>query len=75
MLKWFLRRGFWDFITWLKFFFAKPVDIQLPTSKVATHPPKPMVEAIPDVPLHKVMVCPRAQIPRDERNPRTRHVL
>jgi arachidonate 15-lipoxygenase len=29
--------------------------------------PKPVIEAIPEVPLRKVMVCPRAQIPRDER--------
>lgn len=68
MLSWFLRRGFWDFITWVKFRFAKPVDIRLPTAKWAHINPKPMGEAIPDVPLDKVMVCPPAEIPKDERS-------
>jgi hypothetical protein len=68
MLSWFLRRGFWDFITWVKFRFAKPVDIRLPTAKWARINPKPMGEAIPDVPLDKVMVCPPAEIPKDERS-------
>jgi Lipoxygenase len=70
MLRWYLRHGIWDFITWLKFFFAKPENIQLPKTKWDLITPTPMGEAIPDVPLTKVMVCPRAQIPPDERNPR-----
>jgi hypothetical protein len=70
MLRWYLRRGIWDFITWLKFFFAKPENIQLPKTKWDLITPTPMGKAIPDVPLTKVMVCPRAQIPPDERNPR-----
>ena len=68
MLSWFLRRGFWDFMTWVKFRFAKPVDIRLPTDKWARITPRPMGEAIPDVPLDKVMVCPPAEIPEDERS-------
>ena len=48
----------------VKFRFAKPVDIRLPTAKWAHINPKPMGEAIPDVPLDKVMVCPPAEIPR-----------
>jgi hypothetical protein len=67
MLKWFPRRVFWDFIAWFKFFAARPVDIKLPPTNWNHIEPKPMFEAIPEVPLHKVMVCPRAQIPRDER--------
>jgi hypothetical protein len=70
MLRWFLRRGFWDLITWVKFCFAMPVDILPPTAKSAQINPKPMREAIPDVPLYKVMACPPADIPEDERNPR-----
>jgi hypothetical protein len=70
MLTWFARRGIWDFITWLKFFFAKPENIRLPKVKWGHITPTPMDKAIPEVPLTKVMVCPRAQIPRDERNPR-----
>jgi len=70
MLRWFLRRGFWDLIAWVKFRFAKPVDIKLPRAQWGQINPKPMREAIPDVPLYKVMVCPPANIPEDERNPR-----
>jgi hypothetical protein len=67
MLKWFLRRKSWDLIALLKYFFAKPVDIKLPPTQWRHIYPKPMSEAIPKVPLDKVMVCPRGQIPRDER--------
>jgi hypothetical protein len=67
MLKWYLRRGIWDLITLTKFFFAKPENIRLPTAKWGHIKPKPMGEAISQVPLHKVMVCSPAQIPRDER--------
>ena len=68
MLKWFLRRGAWDFVTWLKFAFAKPENIELPKAKWNHITPKPMGEAIPDVPLNKVMVCLPADIPKDERS-------
>jgi hypothetical protein len=68
MLRWFLRRGFWDFITLAKFALAKPVNIPRPPAKWGYIKPKPMDEAIPEVPLRNVMVCPRGQIPRDERN-------
>src|ERR1700727_2809617 len=67
MLTWFLRRKSWDLIALLKYFFAKPVDIKLPPTQWRHIYPKPMIEAIPEVLLRKVMVCPRAQIPRDER--------
>jgi hypothetical protein len=70
MLTWFVRRGIWDFITWLKFFVAKPENIRLPKAKWDPITPTPMGKAIPDVPLTKVMVCLRSQIPQDERNPR-----
>jgi Lipoxygenase len=66
MLRWLLRRGFWDLLTWAKFRFAKPVDIPSPVASSAKINPKPMREAIPDVPLYKVMVCPPADIPKDE---------
>jgi hypothetical protein len=66
MLRWFLRRGFWDLITLAKFVGAKPVDIPTPTAKSGDINPKPMREAIPDVPLYKVMACSPADIPKDE---------
>ena len=69
MLMWFLRRGLWDLIAWVKFLFAKPLNIPVPPSKRRVIEPKPMIEAIPEVPLRNVMVCPRANIPHDERAP------
>ena len=68
MLRWILRRGFWDFITWAKFAGAKPVNIPPPQARSQRIKPKPMGEAIPDVPLYKVMVCSPADIPDDERS-------
>jgi hypothetical protein len=67
MLKWFLRRMFWDFITFGKFAFAKPVTIPEPPDKSGPINPVSMSVAIPGVEVHKVMVCPPADIPKDER--------
>jgi hypothetical protein len=67
---WFLRRAFWDVIAFGKFFVAKPVDIPRPSGGQPRINPLPMITAIPEVPLRNVMVCPRAQIPWDEREPR-----
>ena len=68
MLMWFLRRWVWDLIAWLKFTIAKPLNIPLPPTRWDRIEPKPMIEAIPEVPLRNVMVCPRANIPKDERS-------
>ena len=68
MLKWTLRRWFWDMLAWLKFAFSKPVKIERPTTPWRHITPKPMILAIPEVPLHNVMVCARADVPRDEQN-------
>jgi arachidonate 15-lipoxygenase len=67
MLLWLVRRGIWDLIAWLKFLFARPLKIELPDTKGPIIVPKRMINAIPAVPLHNVMVCARADIPRDER--------
>ena len=75
MLMWFLRRGFWNLIAWGKFTVNKPLDIPLPPTERHVIEPKPMIEAIPEVPLRNVMVCPRADIPHDERVPTEYHVL
>ncbi|MGA9492033.1 MAG: hypothetical protein WBV80_17520 [Mycobacterium sp.] len=68
MLRWFLRRSFWDFVAWVKFRFAKPVDIKLPPTERWYIEPKPLIKAIPQIPLRNVSVCTRADIPRDERS-------
>jgi hypothetical protein len=67
MLRWFVRRGIWDFIAWGKFFVSKPLNIPLPPNNQRRITPKPMFEAIHWLPLRKVMVCSRADVPRDER--------
>jgi arachidonate 15-lipoxygenase len=66
MLCWFVRRGFWDLIVWVKFKAAKPLVIKVPSTNGHAIMPKPMINAIPAVPLHNVMVCARADIPKDE---------
>ena len=68
MLMWFVRREFWDFLAWVKFRFAKPVDITLPPAERWYIEPKPMINAIPQIPLRNVAVCTRADIPKDERS-------
>jgi hypothetical protein len=68
MLKWIVRRGAWDFVAFVKFAFAKPENIPLPPAEWNRIKPKPMGEANPEVPLRKVMVCPPADIPKDERS-------
>src|SRR5277367_3510716 len=68
MLVWFLRRGFWNILAWLKFRVAKPLDIELPPDREWYIEPKPMIKAIPQVPLRNVKVCTRGDIPRDERS-------
>jgi Lipoxygenase len=67
MLKWFLRRGLWNLIAWGKFVANRPLKIPLPPTKRHIIEPKPMIEAIPEVPLSNVMVCARADIPPQER--------
>ena len=53
MLSWFVRRGLWDFFALIKFFFAKPENIQLPKAKWGHIEPKPMGKAISGVPLQQ----------------------
>ncbi|MCW2756248.1 MAG: hypothetical protein JWQ32_3659, partial [Marmoricola sp.] len=67
MLRWYVRRGLWNLITLGKFTASKPVAIKLPPTKQRRIERKPMIDAIPQIPLRKVMVCPRSDIPRDER--------
>src|ERR1700759_2859132 len=67
MLKWFLRRKFWDSIALVKYFFAKPVDIKLPPTQSRHIYPKPLSEAVPKEPLDKGVFWPRGQTPREER--------
>lgn len=66
MLRWFPRRWWWDFLAWFKFFFSRPRKIERPRDGWNLIVPMPMFEAVPAVPLYKVMVCARADVPKDE---------
>jgi hypothetical protein len=68
MLIWFLRRGFWDLLAFIKFRAAKPVKIDRPPTERWYIEPKPMIKAIPQIPLYNVKACTRGDIPRDERS-------
>ena len=70
MLKWYVRRGFWNVIAWGKFKMNKPLKIPPPPADRHVIEPKPMIDVIPEVPLKSVMVCARASIPPEERVPR-----
>jgi hypothetical protein len=65
---WFLRRAFWDVIAFGKFIAAKPVDIPKPSGGQPRINPQPMITAIPEIEVRNVMVCPPADIPKDERS-------
>jgi hypothetical protein len=69
MLIWSLRRWSWDLLAALKFLASRPLKIKRPLQNWHPIVPKPMFEAIPAVPLHKVMVCARADFPKDEVSP------
>jgi hypothetical protein len=68
MLNWFARRWIWDIIAFGKFAASRPLDIKAPPANWDYIKPKPMFEAIPEVPLRNVLVCPRDSVPRDERS-------
>jgi hypothetical protein len=67
MLRWFLRRWIWDFFAWFKFAASRPLKIKEPTRRWRLITPKPMSQAIPEVPLNNVLVCARDDVPCDER--------
>lgn len=67
MLRWLVRRGFWNAVALLKFKAAKPRDIPLPPATRHVIEPTPMARAIRGIPLRNVMVCASADIPAEER--------
>ena len=75
MLRWIPRRWLWDFIAWVKFFFSKPLKIERPKDGWKPIIPKPMFEAIPAVPVDKVMVCRARRYPGRRTKPAEHNVL
>lgn len=68
MIKWFIRRCFWNLIAWIKFALNKPLKIPLPPLKSARIDPVPMSRAIAGLPIDNIMVGGPDQIPSDERS-------
>ncbi len=68
MLFWFVRRALWDLVAWAKFAINKPVKIPSPPAHPNRIETKPLIEAIPELRIRNVMVCPPADIPHDERS-------
>src|SRR5450432_1522709 len=67
-MMWFLRKWFWITLAWFKAVMNKPLDIPVPQGGGARIVPVPMAKAIPELPMHKVVVCAPQQIPADERS-------
>ena len=67
-MPWFLRKWFWIFIAWFKAAMNKPLDIPLPGPQGPRITPVPLCDAVPGLPIQRVLVCPPAQIPADERS-------
>ncbi len=67
---WFLRKWFWIGLAWFKAVMNKPLDIPVPGLGAGRPPlvPVPLAQAIPGLPIDKVLACPQAQIPADERS-------
>ena len=65
---WFVRKWFWTFIAWFKAVMNKPLDIPMPGPQAQPIVPVPLSQAIAELPIHRVMVCPPGQIPADERS-------
>ena len=65
---WFLRKSFWNVIAWFKVAVNKPMDIPLPAKTLQMIKPVPLAEAIPDIPIQKVLVCHPKEIPTDEKS-------
>ncbi len=67
MIKWRLRKAFWDFFGWVKMAGNKPRDIPVPAKQAGMIVPLSMEEVIPAIPIKSIQVCPTGQIPKDEK--------
>ena len=68
MIRWFIRKTFWNLLAWIKFSGNRPVDIPLPPITRGVIHPVPLREAIPGIPIGAIMTCHPGQIPADERS-------
>jgi len=70
-LRWFFRKWFWVGLAWFKAFANKPLVIPMPVGAAPGAPllvPVPLSQAIPGLPIERVLACKAQDIPRDERS-------
>ena len=65
-IRWFFRRWFWNGLAWIKMAANKPLDIPLPPASQPQITPMPLAQAVPELPIANVLVCPPDAIPADE---------
>jgi hypothetical protein len=68
MIAWFFRRHFWNLIAWVKMSLNRPLDIPPPPKDRSNIRPIALCEAVPEIPIKAVLVCPPDAIPPDERS-------
>jgi hypothetical protein len=68
VIRWRIRKAFWDFFGWVKMAGNKPRNIPLPPEHLSKIEPLPMEEVIPGIPIKGILVCPTNQIPDDEKS-------
>jgi arachidonate 15-lipoxygenase len=68
LIRWWLRKAFWDFFGWVKMTGNKPRDIPIPSKQVGLIEPLPLLEVVPGIPIRAILVCPTQQIPDDEKS-------
>ena len=68
---WFFRKWFWVLLAWFKAAVNKPLVIPLPRGTGGAGgliTPVPLAQAVPGLPIEKVLACPPGEIPPDERS-------
>jgi Lipoxygenase len=63
---WFVRRWFWNILSFVKMAGNKPLDIPVPIEDTPRITPMPLAQAVPELPVPNVLVCPPDAIPADE---------
>ncbi len=67
-LQWWFRKWFWIVLSWFKAAMNKPLVIPMPPAHVPLIKPVPLGQAIPEIPIKNILVCPPEHIPVDERS-------
>lgn len=68
MIRWRVRKTFWNVFVWVKVAGNRLVTIPLPPKTHRLIRPVPLYEAIPDIPIKGILACHPRDIPADERS-------